>query len=273
MGSTLGANTGSPHRPIHGQAYMIDQRKITQAWLSFGSYRFPWWDYEHTIPYPSVGYWRADVFDPGDWVPTYPNPAFEKMTLRDAFWGAKMVMSFRDDDLEAIVESARMTNPEAEAYLLEVLKQRRDKVGRYWFARINPLDRFRIMEYQTPEIASAQSADRPQIRQSLIFDDLAVKGDLESAEASRYVYSVAHEGRTWTRQTTPKPSIALRAPSGGSVAQHLNQNGFEADDERVIRIQIRTRRGDDALSKFVRVYVHYPADGAPPRIAGIEREE
>ncbi len=273
MGSTLGANTGSPHQRIHGQAYMIDQRKIPQAWLSFGSYRFPWWHYEYTVPYLSVGYWRADIFNPGDWVPTYPNPAFEKMTLRDAFWGAKMVMSFRDEDLEAIVESAQMSNPEAEAYLLEVLKKRRDKVGRYWFARINPLDRFRIMQYQTPEIASAGTADQPEIRQSLVFDDLAVTGELESAEASNYVYSITHEGRTWTRQTTGKPSIALRAPAGAPIAPYLDQNGFEDDDERVVRVQIRTQRGDDAPGKYIRVYVHYPADGAPPRLAGIERDE
>ena len=273
MGSTLGANTGSPHRPVHGQAYMIDQRKIAQAWLSLGSYRFPWWDYEHLILYPAVGYWRADVFKPGDWVPTYPNPAFEKMTLRDAFWGAKQVMSFSDADLEAIAETAQISNPAAEAYLLAVLKKRRDMTGRYWFARMNPLDRFRIEAAQPPEIASAEAADRPGRSRALAFDDLAVTGDLESAEASSYVYSIQHDGETLVQQTAQASSIGLTTDAGESIAEYLNRNGFAADDERVIRIQIRTRRADEAPSKYVRVYVHYPADGAPPRVAGIEREE
>lgn len=271
MGSTLGANTGSPHRPIHGQAYMIDQRLIPQAWLSFGTFRFPWWYYDATPTYQSVGYFRADVFQPGDWVPTYPNPAFERMTLRDAFWGAKIVMSFSDADLEAIVETAQLSNPEAEAHLLEVLKQRRDKIGRYWFARINPLDRFRIEPSETPEIAASGSSDSPAPTRTLTFDDLAVTGGVESAADASYVYTIRHDGAVGVdRQTTDAASIPLTTAAGTPIERHFDQQGVNADEDRVVQITIRTRRGDSALSKPVHVYLHYPADGAP-RVAGIER--
>jgi len=273
MGSSLGANTGAPHKRIHGQAYMIDQRKITKSWLSLGSYRFPWWHYEYTIPYPSVGYWRADVFKPGDWVPTYPNPAFEKMTLRDAFWGAKQVMSFRDEDLRAIVESAQMPDPDARAYLLDVLKKRRDMVGRYWFSRMNPLDRFQVEGAATPEIASAQAANQPAARRLLVFDDLAVTGNLESSETTRYAYTIRRDGQLLNEHAAAQPSIPLETSEGTPLAGYLRERGHTTDDERVIAVEIRTRRADDAPSKPVRVYVHYPADGASPRVAGIEREE
>jgi hypothetical protein len=183
MGSTLGANASGTHRRVHGQAYLIDHRKIPQALLAFGTYRFPWWHYEHTTPYAAVGYFRADVFKPGEWVPTYPNPAFEKMTMRDAFWGAKIVMSFSDEDLAAIVETARISNPEAEAELLEVLRERRDKIGRYWFNRVNPLDRFGVQE-------GTAEAGRSSTTDTLHFDDLAVAGGLETASARRYTYQM-----------------------------------------------------------------------------------
>lgn len=271
MGSTLGANASGIHKPIHGQAYMIDQRLIPQAWLSFGAFEFPWWAYDPTPRYPSVGYFRADVFRPGAWVPTYPNPAFERMTLRDAFWGAKIVMSFTDADLRAIVETAQMSNPEAEAHLLGVLKQRRDKIGEYWFARMNPLDRFRITPGQPPATVAAEASTGPP--HVLAFDDLAVTGDLESADRSHYVYSVHHEGQQLTQQTTEQPSIPLSGPHGASMTEYLNDRGFDTDEERVVRIQIRTQRAEAAPSKYVRVYVHFPADGGSPRVAGIEREE
>jgi hypothetical protein len=146
MGSTLGANASSPHKPIHGQAYILDQRKIPQALVSLGAYRFPWWYYDPTPKYKAVGYFRADVLKPGDWVMSYPNPAHEKMTRRDAYWGAKIVMSFSDAALRRIVETGDISNPEAEDYLVQTLMERRDKIGRYWFDRINPLDRFEVQE-------------------------------------------------------------------------------------------------------------------------------
>ena len=37
-----------------------------------------------------------------------------------------------------------MSDPEAEAYLTDVILKRRDKVINYWIARTNPLDRFEI---------------------------------------------------------------------------------------------------------------------------------
>jgi hypothetical protein len=32
----------------------------------------------------------------------FPNPAFENMTLQDGYWGAKLVMSFTDEQLEIL---------------------------------------------------------------------------------------------------------------------------------------------------------------------------
>lgn len=272
MSSTLGANTGSPHQPIHGQAYMIDPRYMAQAWLSLGTFRFPWWEYEHTILYPSVGYFRADVFKPGKWVPTYPNPAFEKMTLRDAFWGAKIVMSFRDADLKAIAETAQMTNPEAEAYLLDVLKKRRDRVGRYWFARINPLDRFRIETVEGREIAVRGSTSGGPPRRVLRFDDLAVTSNLASADSTSYVYSIYHSGTELVRHRTASESTIPLVVQGERVEDMLARRGATDDDERVVRVDIRTQRTGKELSERVRVYVSYPARGASPRVAGIQRD-
>ena len=39
----------------------------------------------------SVGRWEGTSFDPEGWKNDYPNPAFVRMTPRDAFWAAKLV--------------------------------------------------------------------------------------------------------------------------------------------------------------------------------------
>lgn len=272
MGSTLGANASGIHQPIHGQAYKIDQRLIPQAWLSLGAFRFPWWDIDPTPQYPSVGYFRADVFRPGDWVPTYPNPAFEKMTLRDAFWGAKIVMGFSDEDLKAIVDAAQMSNPEAEAHLLDILTARRDKIGRYWFDRINPLDRFRLTAPPAEEVASTASGGGVGSAWILRFDDLAVAGGLASADSSSYQYAIRHNGRSLARRTVEESAFSLAARDGRSLARVLNDQGKGAGHDRVVRVDVWTHRRGEERSQPVRVYVHFPEDKAP-RIAGIERVE
>lgn len=269
MGSTLGANASGIHQPIHGQAYMIDQRIIPKALLRLGTFRFPWWHVDPTPRYPSVGYFRAEVFRPGAWVPTYPNPAFEKMTRRDAFWGAKIVMAFRDADLRAIVATAHLSNPDAEAYLLRVLRERRDAIGRYWFARINPLDRFRI--HEAPVATRRTDTPASQAAFALRFDDLAVTGGLVDATDRRYTARWFHNGDALgSLQTTDRPALPLAA-EGHPIGRHLDACNATTPDARVVRADLRThgRPGADE-SPITRVYVHVPANGTP-RVVGLER--
>ena len=268
MGSTLGTNAGGPHRPVHGQTYLIDQRKIPQALVSLGAYRFPWWHYEATPEYKSVGYFRADVFKPGEWVPTYPNPAFEKMTRRDAYWGAKMVMSFSDEDLRAIVEAGRINNSEAEAHLLDVLQQRRDKIGRYWFDKVNPLDRFSI-EAPTSTMAEGGSSAEDEAP-TLQFDDLAVTGDLETADVRRYTYQMFLDGEGLGAERTTEHSHLPLSVGGTSLASVLDVRNRSSGHERVVRVDLRTVEDGD-VSPRTQVYVHVPS-GAVPRIVGVQRQ-
>jgi len=273
MGSTLGANATQPHRPIYGQAYLIDHRKIATALPLLGAYQFPWWDYEFTTPYKAVGYFPADVFKPGEWVPTYPNPAFEKLTERDGYWGAKLVMSFSDEDLEAIVETARISNPDAEAHLVDLLQKRRDMIGRYWFGRVNPLDRFSVATPAEAPVAEGGSTSRASASAGppvLQFEDLAVAGDLEPAEARRYTHRMyVDEEPLGPSRTTEETQLPLRW-DGTALGDLLDERGRTAAEERIVRIDLRTQQ-DGSVSDPTRVYVHVPSAG-PPRVVGLERK-
>ena len=94
--------------------------------------------------YPSVGNVEAEFFEPASWKPQYPNPAFNRMDAADAFWAARFVSRFTDEMIRATVAEARISDPEAAAYLTAVIITRRDKVVHYWITRANPLDRFDV---------------------------------------------------------------------------------------------------------------------------------
>jgi len=257
MSSTLGANTGAPHRPIHGQAYMIDHRLIPLALVSGGLFPFWWWDEDGTAQYPSVGYWRSDVFKPGRWVPTYPNPAFEKLTRRDAFWGAKQVMAFSDADLDAVVDAAEMSNPEAEDYLLRILAERRDMTGRYWFHRVAPLDRFRL---------ALTTAEGPMLR----FSDLSVDGGLHESAGTTYRYRVRHRERVIAQGEATEPVVPLRADSR-SMVDWLDDRGADDPNRRVVKVEIQPVYAcDSQRPPPVHVYVYLPASpAAPPSVRSV----
>ena len=75
-----------------------------------------------------------------------------------AFWGARIVTAFSDDHIGAAVSSGQFNDAAADSHLVRFLIERRDRVGQYWFNRLNSLDRFRVEGG------------------ALRFDDLAVAG-------------------------------------------------------------------------------------------------
>jgi len=250
FGNTLGANGASIHYPIYGQAYLVDPRYMMISGLSLGMYVRPWEeiDAQDYIPHPSVGYFRSETFRPGQWVSVHPIPAFENMTLRDAFWGAKQVMSFSDEDIIAIVKSGQLSNKNAEEYLTQTLIERRDMIGDYWFRKINPIDKF--------------MAERHADQVTLAFTDLGTEKGIFNSNSTRYVYTLKLSDGTSlaTTVTSERPSFT------NSVA------GPQPGETLILHYEIRTiRDGVNTSEKKADVYVVEDDNGI--RIGGIKRHE
>ncbi len=148
FGSTFGSGSVDmqlPHLSFH---YWLDLAQVKKNAGGFGfhvpEYRKA--DWPEFPEYESVGRWESELFDPVKWRNDYPNPAFVRMTARDAFWAAKILMKFTREELAAIVETGEYSDPEDARYFLEVLLARQLKCGRFGINAVNPLDEFRIRE-------------------------------------------------------------------------------------------------------------------------------
>ncbi|MDP6039560.1 MAG: hypothetical protein QGG64_13500 [Candidatus Latescibacteria bacterium] len=240
MGATLGSSTVAPRVPKSGHEYFVDFRYIVPSILGLGLHRRRWED-ALPIRFPSIGYLESDVFPPGRWVTNYPNPAFQRCTNRDGYWGAKIAMSFTDEDLAAIVKTGLLPDKKAETALIQLLKERRDKVGRYWFERINTLDRFWVD------------------RRGLHFEDLAITGNLASVAETQYVYRFSdRKGNALDIGGQLQGEYQIQIP------ENLPSNQYYG-------IEIRTIRAGWAR-KYVRVYFHLWAPGHY-QIVRVDREE
>lgn len=139
FGSILGSGSTRPQVPRAGHEYILEWKPALLTLATLGAYVRPWITVDYPDVAPSVGRLEAEFFDPAAWKPEYPNPAFDNMQPADAFWAARLVARFSDAAIRAIVAKARYGEPNAAAYIAEVLITRRDKVLRTWLTAVNPI--------------------------------------------------------------------------------------------------------------------------------------
>ena len=70
-----------------------------------------------TAEHPALGYFPAESFDPDNFRTNRKLPSHMRLTDRDAYWGAKLVTAFSDEQIAALVRTARL--PEADARYIE----------------------------------------------------------------------------------------------------------------------------------------------------------
>jgi hypothetical protein len=145
FGSLLGSASDSPNSPRSGNVPFFSWRESAREFFSLGLY-VPGWAKAKYPHYPSVGRFEYEKFDPSRWTPEYYNPAFTNMQQEDAFWAARQVMAFTDEQIRAIVKTGQYTDPRAESWVAECLIKRRDKVGRAFLNVVLPLDSFEVAD-------------------------------------------------------------------------------------------------------------------------------
>lgn len=247
FGATLGSASWGPNHIWRGHQYEVDPAKITANLFTLGLAVDNWQKREHDIKFPSIGYYTADIFDPMSYKGQVPNPAFENMTVRDGFWAARLVTAFTDEDLRAIITQGQYSDPAAAEYLLQILKERRDKIGRYFFRKLAPLDNFRL-------VAS------DDLKQALVFTDLAVEAGYHSAGQRKYRYQIVFPG--------VKPDAPLSV--GGATSVKLPTTRLDQlKNDQYITVKLHVEGISDGS---VEVYLKKDPVSKKFAIAGIRRK-
>jgi hypothetical protein len=145
FGSTLGSASTEPNSPRSGGEYLFGWKQAGVQLFTLGL-AVPRWAHASFPKLDSVGRFESTVFDPDKWVPEYPNPAFLNRLPDDEFWMAKQIVNLRDEEIRAIVETARYSDPKAAEWVTRCLIERRDKIGRAAFGKVLPIDRFELRD-------------------------------------------------------------------------------------------------------------------------------
>ncbi|MEE9554956.1 MAG: hypothetical protein V3W18_11720 [candidate division Zixibacteria bacterium] len=249
FGSTLGSAAHGPFAPEAGHVYHFDPIDIITNTVTLGLAVKDW--EKHTdFEYTAIGRYRSDTFEPYEFKNLIPNPAFELITNLDGYWGAKIVMSFTDEQLAALIKEAEYSDPEAERYLLKILKERRDIIGRKWFSLVNPLDHFQLEKVTDG-------------RMELRFTDLAIEGNLEARNRTNYSYDLKGDGVKFGVSQDLRNSTSIVIPEE-LLSKKYNQ----------IEITIRTERNNSGKwSKWVKIYLQYDLISSEYSLIGLRRQE
>lgn len=147
FGASLGSASYGPNSPRSGNEYLFDWGFASRQFLSLGLW-VPKWATARYPKIPAAGAFEYAMFNPEQWVPEYPNAAFANLDPDDAFWAAKQVMAFTDEEIRALVKTGEYSSSAAEEWVTRCLIQRRNKIGRAYFSRVAPLDRFVVRNGQ-----------------------------------------------------------------------------------------------------------------------------
>ncbi|HEY7373796.1 MAG TPA: hypothetical protein VIF57_16670, partial [Polyangia bacterium] len=204
FGAGLGSATSTVKGPADGQQYSIEVGRSLASLLTLGIYqrryqsqRGVW--FETMAAHPRIGWFPAEAFDVESFRTNRKGPAYKRMTDRDAYWGAKLVTSFTDAQIEAAVGAAEL-DPRDAAYIARALGVRRDIIGRRYLTAVTAVE--------APVIARGGV---PQ----LCFDDLAVARGYDEASRVHYHVQIGDErGRLLADRTVTAqgPRSCVSAP-------------------------------------------------------------
>ncbi len=245
VGSTFGTGALNPRDGDEGFEKLVDLGAMFKRLFTFNLYMKPWQtlDFEK---HPEIGRFEAEEFDPVKWTPRVPVAALRHVRPDDELWAALRVMAFSDDHIRAAVKQGGYKDPAAEQLLASLLIKRRDKIGRSYFARINPLTRFALSESG-----------------ELTFENPAVRAGFATTPAKGYEAVWARFDNA-TQQTQP---------IGNATAQQDRMTApaaLPADAGSFVKISIRANEPPHP-SWAQPVDVYFRRDGGRWVLVGVER--
>ncbi len=165
VGSTFGTGSLQRREDDDGHEYLYEGGPTAKRLFTIGFYVQPVadGDYEKV---PEIGRFTADAFEPAEWKPRVPVGRCRASRPDDELWAALRVIAFSDEHIRAVVKTGQFTDAAAEKLLADILIKRRDTIGRFYTAKVNPLTKFALdgsgaLTFENPAVR-ARYADAPK---------------------------------------------------------------------------------------------------------------
>ena len=141
----LGASERGPKAAREGNEYRFNLNTALKNAAGMGVWG-PSWERASYPGIRSVGNFESERFDADAWVPDSHYATWANRLPDDLYWAAKIVMSFTDEEIRAIVNTGGYSEAAATLWISDALIERRDKIGEAFLQKVLPLDNFQVVD-------------------------------------------------------------------------------------------------------------------------------
>jgi hypothetical protein len=258
FGCSFGSATYSTQGLHEEGEYAVEVGRTLASLFSLGAYRRSFQDRRDewialNAEHPAMGYFPAESFDPDTFRTNQRIPSHMRMTERDAYWGAKLVTSFSDEQIAALVATARL--PDADGgYIEHALRIRRDILGRRYLRAV----------------AAVENAGMSPDGTRICFQDLAIARGYAQAAEVRYQVTVSDGlGNRLTayeeQAAGPSACLSIGGPGPGAT-------GYRVVEIRAHLIGAAGHEGQH-VTKAARVHLRWRDSEGRFVLVGLERDE
>jgi hypothetical protein len=189
-----------------GYSYVVDWGDIGRDLVTLGIPRRPWDRVQRAPGHERFNYFDVANFVPDDWKNEYANPAFDRMTERDAAWMARILARFTPDLVQALAVMGQFSRPDDAGYLATVLEGRLEKILERYLLRLAPIADVRV------------SGD------DVCGTDLAEWRRLRAPDAFRYTAGIVG-GAVLEVRREPGAHLCVTVPHGQPYSQLVLRDG------------------------------------------------
>lgn len=191
--STLGAAAGGPKPPMFTHEYFIDYGEITKNIATLGFRESTWqkrWRENSKKENDSFaqGYLDNNRFTAKDYKVQLPHYVFKDMTRADGYWAAKIIKTFTDEDLRALIKAGQYTEESDAEFIFTIISQRRELIARHWFSQASPLENFALengkLSFKDLEIEHGYEKDGIYLLEAFSSGRKKSLGELKSEKSS-----------------------------------------------------------------------------------------
>jgi len=260
--ASLGSGTIRPHYPREGAEYNFDFWPLMGRLFTLGVYRQGWESQPHQVIDPSIGWMQVETFDPATWKPNWPNQAFVNMTVRDGYWGARIVGSFTDEQIRAAVDAGELPNEFAADTLADILNYRRDRIVEHWYSQVSPVE--------NPEVVDAGKVGAGF---SLAFDDYGIRDGAWTPDGIVFEWELRHDalGRRWEGSSAAddgfRQHLEIAPATGKSGAVPERQI---SEEEELATLEITVSGRDEMRGRPATVFLKWEPENGRYRVVGLE---
>ena len=226
-----------------GHSGYFDLGHMFEDLVTLGAIQRPWDEHTRGRAGAVLGNFDVDHYVPDQWRPGYPNPAYERMTERDAAWMARILARFSDAHVHALSRRGRWNDVVVERELERVLAGRRDRALERWLGRLSPL---------SLPVAEGRRA---------CSEDLAVVARIRRADARRYA------AQAWTGEPLVARDLAVEVPAPGRACVVVPRTEGGPQPAYVV-VDLTARTGDERVSPLR--FHAYDVGDDDVRIVGVE---